>query len=163
MPTKIRWSSTGSRRTSHLRGSCAAIVSLVEISGWLSKGLSFWPRLLATLVLDEGLTNGVRTESLANRQGSASGKRRAGYLEPPWRFPPDFYTRAGGISSAPGPACGGRRLPSLGRKRFRTAPVLKPTCTCVHVRRLAFFSFGPSTARFLFGKTEKKMGGGIPQ
>ena len=30
-------------------------------------------------------------------------------------------------------------------------------------RLKAFFSFGPCTARFLFGKTEKKMGGGMDQ
>ena len=29
-------------------------------------------------------------------------------------------------------------------------------------RQKAFFSFGPCTARFLFGKTEKKMGGALP-
>ena len=29
-------------------------------------------------------------------------------------------------------------------------------------RPKAFFSFGPCTARFLFGKTEKKMGGALP-
>ena len=45
MPTKIRWSSTGSRRSVPLRGSCAAIVGLIQTSGWLSKGLSFWIRL----------------------------------------------------------------------------------------------------------------------
>ena len=60
------------------------------------------------------------------------------------------------------PACGGRRLSGLRRNRFRTAPVHKPTCAHAQVRRLAFFSFGPSTARFLFGKIEKKMGGGLP-
>ena len=38
---KDRQSSTGSRRTTQLRGLCAAIVGLVEISGWLSKCLSF--------------------------------------------------------------------------------------------------------------------------
>ena len=30
-------------------------------------------------------------------------------------------------------------------------------------RPKAFFSFGPCTARFLFGKTEKKMGGALPR
>ena len=30
---------------------------------------------------------------------------------------------------------------------------------CAKLRPKAFFSFGPCTARFLFGKTEKKMGG----
>ena len=47
-------SPTGSRRSAPLRGSCAAVVGLVEISGWLLKGLSFWPRLLATLAVDGG-------------------------------------------------------------------------------------------------------------
>ena len=41
MPTKLRESSTGSRRTIHLRGSYAAIVGLAQTSGWLSKGLFF--------------------------------------------------------------------------------------------------------------------------
>ena len=31
-----------------------------------------------------------------------------------------------------------------------------------HPHREAFFSFGPCTARFLFGKSEKKMGGAFP-
>ena len=33
---------------------------------------------------------------------------------------------------------------------------------CAKLRPKAFFSFGPCTARFLFGKTEKKMGGALP-
>ena len=32
---------------------------------------------------------------------------------------------------------------------------------CADRPAVAFFSFGPSTARFLFGKTEKKMGGAL--
>ena len=111
--------------------------------------------LALCLVVDEDKERGghigpplrVRMRSLANRQGSASGKRRAGCPGPPWRFPPDFYTRAGSISTAQGPPCGGRRLSNLCRNRFRTAPVLKPTCTHVQVRRQAIFSFGPGTAQ----------------
>ena len=41
-------------------------------------------------------------------------------------------------------------------------PRIKPTCANAQVRRLAFFSFGPGAARFLFGKIEKKMGGALP-
>ena len=85
--------------------------------------------------------------SADNRQGSASGKRKAGYPGPPWRFPPVSYPRAGGLSTAQGSPCAGRRLPGLCQHTFRTAPVLKPTCTHVQVRRLAFFSFGPGAAQ----------------
>ena len=125
------------------------------------------PVLLAPLARypgdGRGLINGVRTGSPANRQGSASGKRTQGYPGPPWRFPPISYPRAGSISIAQGSPCAGRRLSKSSRNRFRTAPVHKPTCAQAQVRRQAFFSFGPSTARFLFGKIEKKMGGGIPR
>ena len=69
--------------------------------------------------------------SADNRQGSASGKRMAGYPGPPWRFPPVSYPRAGGLSTAQGSPCAGRRLPGLCQHTFRTAPVLKPTCTHV--------------------------------
>ena len=41
VPAKTGKSSTGSRQAAQLRGSCAAIASLAETSGWLSKGLFF--------------------------------------------------------------------------------------------------------------------------
>ena len=66
----------------------------------------------------------------------------------------------------------GNQPPSLHRAR---SPVLANTQAPSHAdprtarrhegagaRQKAFFSFGPCTARFLFGKIEKKMGGALP-
>ena len=59
------------------------------------------------------------------------------------------------------PARAGRSLPQFRQHIFRTTPVFKQTCAHAQVLRPAFFSFGPGAARFLFGKTEKKMGGAL--
>ena len=45
--------------------------------------------------------------------------------------------------------------PTIPRRR-------QEVCACADRPAEAFFSFGPCTARFLFGKTEKKMGGALP-
>ena len=50
----------------------------------------------------------------------------------------------------------------IGGSSLGQPPHLSELAPCAQVQRKAFFSFGPSTARFLFGKSEKKMGGGIP-
>ena len=86
--------------------------------------------------------------SPATYQGRASGKRRAGYPGPPRAqgFPKSsaFYQSYY------------KRVPTFPRRR----PEVR---ACADRPAAAFFSFGPSTARFLFGKTEKKMGGGMTQ
>lgn len=83
-----------------------------------------------------------------------------------FRQAPRNFHQSGNRGARPaqgnGPARAGRRLPCFSQHTFRTAPVHKPTCAQVQVRRYAFFSFGPSTARFLFVKNKKKMGGGLP-
>ena len=49
-------------------------------------------------------------------------------------------------------------------RRYHLTPTpVQQLCTYVQsCAQKAFFSFGPCTARFLFGKTEKKMGGALP-
>ena len=65
-------------------------------------------------------------------------------------------------SECPSPARAGRRLTLSSSEPIQKSLVCKQTCTQVQILRQAFFSFGPCTARFLFGKTEKKMGGALP-
>ncbi len=49
------------------------------------------------------------------------------------------------------------------RRHYLTPTPVQQLCTDVQsCDQKAFFSFGPCTARFLFGKTEKKMGGALP-
>ena len=53
--------------------------------------------------------------------------------------------------------------PSQTRRHHLTPTPVQQLCTRgAKLRPKAFFSFGPCTARFLFGKTEKKMGGALP-
>ena len=68
---------------------------------------------------------------------------RVSQTSPGWRFPqgpdvsvPDFY----------------KGQPTIPRRR-------QEVCACADRPAEAFFSFGPCTARFLFHKMEKKMGG----
>ena len=84
--------------------------------------------------------------NLANRQGSASGKSRVGDPGPPraQRFPKGTVFHQ---------SCYEESL-TFSRRR----PEVR---ACADRPAAAFFSFGPSTARFLFVKNKKKMGGGF--
>ena len=76
---------------------------------------------------------------LANRQGSASGKRTQGYPGPPWRFPPHSYPRAGGFSTTQGSPCTGRRVLHL-VAHIRKTPVLSQLArTCKFGASVLFF------------------------
>ena len=89
-------------------------------------------------------------------QGSASGKRNKGCPEPPTKSPPN-RTR-GSQSSATEHV---RREPAKDF-RFQSAHIRKTPVLSELARTCKFapsvFSFGPSTARFLFGKTKRKWG-----
>ena len=89
-------------------------------------------------------------------QGSASGKRNKGCPEPPTKSPPN-RTR-GSQSSATEHV---RREPAKDF-RFQSAHIRKTLVLSKLARTCKFapsvFSFGPSTARFLFGKTKRKWG-----
>ena len=63
-----------------------------------------------------------------------------------------------------GTRSGARRQepPSLHPNQAGTTPAHGETWPHGQVLAQAFFSFGPCTARFLFGKTKKKMGGALP-
>ena len=74
MLTELGESSTGSRRTVPLRGSCAAIVGLVQISGWLSKGLSFYV-LLNSLALCSWQMGAWQTARVAPAERGENGIR----------------------------------------------------------------------------------------
>ena len=84
--------------------------------------------------------------SSRERERQRGGRLRVSPTSPGRRFPqglgvsvPDFYTGQ----------------PTIPRRR-------QEVCACADRPAEAFFSFGPCTARFLFGKTEKKMGGALP-
>ena len=166
MLTKTGESSTGSRRTWAFAPLCPRVCRSGRDFGVVVERSVLLNPLALCLVVNGGREAGGcprrPASSADNRQGSASGKRMAGYPGPPWRFPPVSYPRAGGLSTAQGSPCAGRRLPGLCQHTFRTAPVLKPTCAKAQVRRQAIFSLGPSTARSLFVKNKKRMGGGLP-
>ena len=89
-------------------------------------------------------------------QGSASGKRSKGCPEPPTKSPPSPYTRE------PDPRDGGARREPAEDSRFQSAHIRKTLVLSKLARTCKFapsvFSFGPSTARFLFGKTKRKWG-----
>ena len=53
-----------------------------------------------------------------------------------------------------------RRQGQIGAGTDPPTPVARRATAPERVK--AVFSFGPCTARFLFGKTEKKMGGALP-
>ena len=88
-------------------------------------------------------------------QGSASGKRNKGCPEPPTKSPPN-QTRGEMYFKCRRMARAGRRFP-IPVGTYSEDPRFKRTCTHVQVCARVF-SFGPSTARFLFGKTKRKWG-----
>ena len=83
-----------------------------------------------------------------------------------FRHPPRGLRQSDNRGARPaqlsGPARAGRRLPGFRQHKFRTTPVFKQTCAHAQVLRQAIFSLGPSTARSLFVKNKKRMGGGLP-
>ena len=89
-------------------------------------------------------------------QGSASGKRSNGCPEPPTKSPPSPYTREPDLRD------GGVRREPAEDSRFQSAHIRKTLVLSKLARTCKFapsvFSFGPSTARFLFGKTKRKWG-----
>ena len=94
---------------------------------------------------------------------SRGRERQRGQKQGLFDFPPR-------ISAAPNtrrradttelPGASRQKAGSLRRHRFWSPPSARRATAPEH-DKTAFFSFGPSTACFLFGKTEKKMGGGM--
>ena len=82
------------------------------------------------------------------RPGSASGKRIQGYPGPPWRFPPVSYPRAGGLSTAQGSPCAGRRALHL-VAHIRKTPVLSQLArTCKFGAKRSFLLDRPLRSRW---------------
>ena len=75
-------------------------MGLAEISGWLLKGLFFWPRLLATLAIDGGLVTGVERESWQPARVAPAEKEHKGIRDLPGGFHPS-PTRGQGVFQLP--------------------------------------------------------------
>ena len=120
-----------------------------------------WP------VVDESLRSGpmrasASTTARAARSEAERAEREAGQMRS--CTPILVGTRAAGIR------CQIRTAP----RRARRGAIVNPQAPShadprtarrhegAGARQKAFFSFGPCTARFLFGKTDKKMGGALP-
>ena len=159
--------SAGSRRTTHLSHPCAAY-SVRQSSGWKIA----WPLLLNPLAAPwsrEGRPAAAAAQPLAAlpltdaacplRASGTRGKRS--WSNAPLH-PDDLRTIRHGTAvsiSQKTQACPKARQ---NRSRHRYADPRTATLhTRAKLRLKAAFSFGPSTARFLFRKTEKKMGGGM--
>ena len=101
-------------------------------SGWLSHGPA---SIFAAAGCSSKKRERQRGESL-----------RVSLTAPGWRFPQGRRVSV--------PDCR-KGVPAFPRRR-------QEVCACADRPAKAFFSFGPCTARFLFGKIEKKMGGALP-
>ena len=100
-------------------------------------------------------------KSFTNRQGSEQARPEG----QTFRQPPRGFCQTGNRGARPaqlsGSARAGRRLSSF-VSIYSEDPRIKQTCTQVQVLCPAIFSLGPSTARSLFVKNKKRMGGGLP-
>ena len=170
-------SSTGSRRSAQFHGSCAAIVGLVETSGWLSKGLFFEIRLRsAGSRWMPGRAGGCGHPPLRGYDG---GPATGGHTGPPLQAPscrgrrprrPAFTARVApakrerqGIRDFPGPKDSPRETRLMKPKRGTAnhpPPAAGGTRLRGPTRRGDFFSWtvhGP----FSFCQEQKENGGCI--